>query len=437
MKTLRSLLFGLLGVSLVFSSGCITLHDRICTLHDKIWKDKKSVPPTVAQTLVRVGGSVHKPGEYEFGERATTLRDAINLAGGLRSTMPTSTMSGGVGLKQLQGLGDLQQQNLQLEELFKSFVTAFEEYRDAGPDQLGPKKGQYQKAKRDFGVEIEDFKTDVEALGSATSSLIFIVNDSINEWEAIIPDFEEFRDDRDAESGDRLAASLNTYPDLLRGISDKIDGLTSQSMVSAPVMEETRYLVSLRRDGTMPRVTYYLLYDEVMKGGIAGGITLADGDVLAVVPAHDTSLNSFIADRNLSSARGLGGTLSSQVTGNDLASRFNQDQLTTVLIRASGDMRSKDVYLIPTRLALDSHSEDGLGSLNLANTDLVNVAPTFAAPLFADSVIGSIVADVVADRVQINRPEFSDLQSASVELQRTGENLVRDVSTKVNRLGGF
>ena len=170
---------------------------------------------------------------------------------------------------------------------------------------------------------------------------------------------------------------------------------------------------------------------------IAGGLVLKDGDVVAVVPRHDTTLNLPGSSNTRPGGAGYIGTLSGQINQNDLVTRFDVEQLTTVLIRAAGDLRGKDVYLLPTPSALDASSDRGLGSIQLVDTDLVDVAPTFAAPLYADSVIGSIVADVVADRTRLARPVFDHAQSSAVELQRTNDSLIRNLGTGFNRLLGF
>lgn len=396
-------------------------------------KHKKFTDP-IQEQQITVGGYVLKPGKQKLDHQQLSLRDAINIAGGLRTS---ANRSFSIPQTSTKNLAELKYKLATLVRLINNFQSAFDTLRTTSEESLVKSKLNYQKAKDAIGNQvssIEQFSQEMK-LNQSDPILADIVQNADHFWGSISMDLSTFKQNQSIELADKLESKLVEFRELLDESFERMNLLSSDYLVVSSANESNnQYLVSIRRDATMPRVTYYFPYEDVMGGGIAGGIPLKNGDMISLVTWKETSLNQSHSGGQQNS---IIGNLSSQVAANELTKRFAHDQLTTVLIRESGDLRGKDVYLIPTSMTKAPGIQEGFHNLALLETDLVNVAPTLTAPLIADSVIGSIVADIIEEKTEITRPDFTRSQSTFSTLQRMRQSTVRNVATGFNRLIGF
>jgi len=433
MKTRESFVVWLAWLALGSFSGCQTLHGHFEKTH-------RGPSADASEVAVRIGGRVYQPGEFLLTDAEPSLRDALNLAGGIRSSNFAVVASGGAETSETVAI--LQDRHASLEQAFETLDGAFKAYQ-AAPDEpavdLDRARGRFFGSKTALARELtalNSFVQNVDEIDETVSTLIE-EQDSLFKTE-IATAVDEYRVDRTTENSKRVKTVFESYGELLGRTAQEIESLSPRSTAINPrATQAGGFLVGLRRETDMPRVTYYVPYDEVMAGGIAGGVVLQNGDVVSVVRLEETGLKRYgesIAQSGTSSGIRFAGKLGDQVAARSITNRLANDQLTTVLIRDSANLRGKDVFLIPTS---KTRFDQNFKSVMLAETDRVDVTPTIAAPLFTDAIIGSIVADVVAERARLTRSESGSLQEGSAKLLRFGNKLVQHLGTALNRLIGF
>lgn len=447
MKSNKNTVLLLIASTLPIVSGCSILHTESMLLHHR---GEKQVQVEKVLAQVTVGGVVHEPGRFTIDQQNLTLCDAINLAGGIREN--TGGLRNYSAADHLwQRLDAVDEMHRGLSDKFAELQACFNEY-----ESLLKKKKPVQpllKEMREASLE-EKTKAFLGILSDVNykSSKIRKLAEEEHFKDIDLPLFElliaeeKFWKDEYKSLKNISKDTIVSIKQRLKGFQNKLSASERrlrQVKTTIPIVATSNesagsYFVSLRRDATSPRVSYYLIYEQVMGGGIGGGIRLQDGDFVSVVPMNDTSLA-----RTSTSGSNLTGnttvtTLRNFVNKNDQTNRFSdKGQLTTVLIRESGDLRGKDVYLLPFPLSNNPSTSQGFGDIRLLESDRLNITPTVVAPLIADTVVGSVVADVLAERTRIAKPNFDQTNTALSRIGRAHELSVRNVSTAFNRLIGF
>jgi hypothetical protein len=396
-----------LPVTLIWLSGCAS---HFC-------HERKVAPAVVVQesATVTIAGLVRNPGQYELNDASDSLAQAIAIAGGARGDSVNNNLPRNlVPKKLLVAFDEVEAQTKELEGLILELTQAPQDERVSDPTDK-----KLLNSSKQFQSKIDVLKTVIdEEFSTSESGKEFVKNAA-----KLLDDAKRsVNNNRDETSGVRGLVSKNSEEKrqkLLKPLQVFLEDLlrlrarVEVEATSVPMSQSLEsfesdarpLLVSLRRRGAP--ATYFYSYNFVTIG-LAGQISLKDGDYLEVLPASQSSLlrpvpqngDEILLDGIVQSPglRDISKLQSLRSVVTDTKNQINSDvwpQLVVNLKRRSPSRVTWDVFVIPVA----ESSEFPFDEVVTVPQDMYTFTLDFNSPLINESLIGRAVAESLATSV--------------------------------------
>lgn len=406
--------------TICLSVGCQGIHDR---------------DAVVLAESIRVGGLVNSPGEFELPPDGVDLSEAISLAGGpnLASVATVQTQS-----------AQAKPENTSL-DAFETEVAAFR-------DSL---TGVLRSSENAVAVEPSDLKKvaklldddsgvkkafselrKIPGLVSATEKTAVSAKDRV--WNNARLDLLDPLEAGELPSEELLNNAIDALNEYENAVVDLVGSrqLLQPSSQPAVVVPDKPLLVCLKRDD----VRYYYAY-ELVTAGEASGLSLVDGDFISLIDVHDTLLASARGNDDgtvelagwtpnpgrfpVAELRTLG-----QVRGPENLD-ISTTRLRMVIRRTHIGDSIPSVFILP----FEQTQQPGFRDFQVHPGDIISLMPDIQTPLVMDNLVGALVAEGIADRLQVQvtkRPKVSRLDRHSIS-KRGRMAQIRGVAGKTLR----
>lgn len=389
LKWISGVYMPLLMLAEVSGCACAEKLRNKCCYSPPAPVEANSLPATIT-----VGGKVHQPQRIALDQNGLTLSSALSLVGGPRLENSSDTASPS-DQKLTEGLANLERS---IEDV-RSSVLALQNVADKenklkfNATIVGRAQAENQIlsvfSSRLPGDPIDGVLSQLKILSGQLQTQAMVVRNEVTLANRLSD-----------TSAKRIDDVLNEYGPILDGIRAQT---VSRHVVTLATPTREPMLVCVKRAAGTARGTYYFPYDAVQTDA-AGKIALQDGDQVAVVPARDSTLLSpqqldgdSLAISGLVNRAGTHSVRTITRLGDVkklTPQRLNTDEASLVLTRLAADRLGVDTYILP----LPDPTDLPFGIIGTMPGDNIQVVPKLTAPLIMQSVVGSVVNQVMAEQ---------------------------------------